>query len=213
MASKNMWDFNLQLFAENSEGQTEATQASDTTTSKDGENVSTNPFKTNSNTQTEENKEVKTYTEDEVRELLQKEADRRVSEAYKKWRKEMEKLKKEFELSQLSEKERIEAEKRMKEEELKQKEMELKKKEVDLETTKYLAENQLPSSLLEIVEPIDDFEKRKAFIEMYKETLEKEVQNRIKELEKGTFKRTTQNEPPTTGDPVKDALRQAFNFK
>ena len=62
--------------------------------------------------------ETKTYTEDEVRELLQRETDRRVSSALKKQEKDYQKK---MSLAQLDERERANAEKDMRIQELTEK--------------------------------------------------------------------------------------------
>lgn len=65
-----------------------------------------------------EGQQVKTYTEDEVRELLQRETDRRVSSALKKQEKDYQKK---ISLAQLDERERANAEKDMRIAELQEK--------------------------------------------------------------------------------------------
>lgn len=135
-----------------------------------------------------------TLTAKELAEKLQKEADRRVTEAMKKWEKKLEEEKekqaeelKKKELEKMSEAERAAAELKEKQEKIAKKEAELKRKELDIETTNLLVEKGLPKELVSLFENVLDAEKRNAAIEVIEAQIKKSVEERIKQMERGTF--------------------------
>lgn len=94
----------------------------------------------------------KTYTEEEVRALLQQEGDRRVTQALNKQRKEMEKKQAEADkLREMDESQRREYEYNKKVEELEQKEREFAIAQNKLEASKVLANRGLPVEFVEYV--------------------------------------------------------------
>ena len=94
----------------------------------------------------------KTYTEEEVRVLLQQEGDRRVSQALNKQRKEMEKKQAEAEkLREMDESQRKEYEYNKKVEELEAKEREFAIAQNKLEASKVLANRGLPVAFVDYV--------------------------------------------------------------
>ena len=99
---------------------------------------------TNQETQTEE----KTYTESEVRALLQAETDRRVSQALAKQER---KLKEAQQLELMSETEKWEYKLRQREEAIAQKEKELALAEMRAQTTKIMGEKGLSLDLVDLV--------------------------------------------------------------
>ena len=100
----------------------------------------------------EENTEPKTYTQEEVDALLQKEADRRVSEALKKAnRKNEEKLKEAQKLAQMNEQQKYEYELEQREKAITEKEKALALAENKNEASKILAEKGLSLSLVDFV--------------------------------------------------------------
>lgn len=135
-----------------------------------------------------ETPEVKTYSEDEVKSLLQKEADKRVTEALKK-REEEFKIKLEQErfeaerLAKLSEEEKAKEMKQKFENDLRQREIEITKKEMALKVTSLLAEKNLPINMAkylittdenETLNNINEFEKQ------FSEALDKQVSQKFK---------------------------------
>ena len=141
---------------------------------------------------TEEKQETKTYTQEELDELLQSETDKRVTQALKtakaKWEKEykeqLEKEKKEAErLSKLSAEEREKELLKQKEQELAEKERAIRMKELHLDTIEVLAEEGLPVGFAEFL--IKDNaettnENIKKFKKEWQEALSKAVDERIK---------------------------------
>jgi len=141
---------------------------------------------------TEEKQETKTYTQEELDELLQSETDKRVTQALKtakaKWEKEykekLEKEKKEAErLSKLSAEEREKELLKQKKEELAEKERAIRIKELHLDTIEVLAEEGLPVGFAEFL--IKDNaettnENIKKFKKEWQEALSKAVDERIK---------------------------------
>ncbi len=111
----------------------------------------------------------KTYTEEEVRALLQQEGDRRVSQALNKQRKEMEKKQAEAEkLREMDENQRREYEYNKKVAELEQKERDFAIAQNKLEASKVLANRGLPVQFVDYIVAddadtmmtnIDNFEK------------------------------------------------------
>lgn len=108
---------------------------------------------TSTETQETEGQETsKTYTEQEVQELLQRESDRRVSEALKKQeRKNAEKMREAQKLAQMNEAEKFQYELDQREAAIAAKERELAIAENKVEASKILAEKGLPVSLVDLV--------------------------------------------------------------
>ena len=151
----------------------------------------------------EEEKETKTYTEEELQALLQKEADKRVSEALKTNK---EKLEAEFQQRLEDEKNKVaetvnmtaeekakaefEAEKQAWEKE----KAEFEKQKLELATTKKLAEQGLPSEFALLVLGNDEEETDnniENFKEHWKNSLEKAVNERLS----GTAPKTGNSRP------------------
>lgn len=100
----------------------------------------------------QENNSAKTYTEEEVRELLQRESDRRVTEALKKAEKKNEQRVREAEkLAQMNEQEKYEYTLKQRELAIAEKEKELALAENKNEASKILAEKGLSLSLVDFV--------------------------------------------------------------
>ncbi len=151
----------------------------------------------------------KKYTEEDVKKLLQAEADRRVSEAQKKWQKQLDDMKKELELSKLSEQERLEAEKKAKEEEISKREKEIAKKELDFKTLEYLAEKKADKDLMKAVEGVAEFDERKKVIDYILKKVDEMTTERVKQLESGTFQQKPTQTPQLPNDP-KEAVKAIF---
>lgn len=141
------------------------------------------------NENVEENKETKTYTEEELQKLLQAEGDRRVTSAQKKWESEFqEKL--EAEKSQVEEMASMTAEERARAEFEKEKAEWLKEKsdfekeKLKLEATKVLDAEGLPISFVDYV-LTDTEEGIKENIKVFKEQWDKELDEAITERLKG----------------------------
>ncbi len=151
----------------------------------------------------------KKYTDDDVKKLLQTEADRRVSEAQKKWQKQLDDMKKELELSKLTENERLEAEKKAKEEEITKREKEIARKELDFKTLEYLTEKKADKDLMKAVEGVAEFDERKKVIDYILKRVDEMTTERVKQLESGTFQQKTTQTPPLPNDP-KEAVKAIF---
>lgn len=126
------------------------------------------------------NEEVKTYTQEEVMQLLQSEADRRVNEALKKQQK---KYEKQLSLSKLDDNERAKAEKDNRiaelEEQLAQYQIERNKSELK----SVLASRGLSAEFADIVVINDDIEASQANIDkldkLFKAAVKAEVEKRL----------------------------------
>lgn len=124
--------------------------------------------------------ETKTYTEDEVRELLQRETDRRVSSALKKQEKDYQKK---MSLAQLDERERANAEKDMRIQELTDKlaAFEVEKNKSELKSV--LAARGLSAQFADIVQITDDLEESQQRIDtldkLFREAVAAEVKKRL----------------------------------
>ena len=151
----------------------------------------------------------KKYTDDDVKKLLQTEADRRVSEAQKKWQKQLDDMKKELELSKLTENERLEAEKKAKEEEITKREKEIARKELDFKTLEYLTEKKADKDLMKAVEGVAEFDERKKVIDYILKRVDEMTTERVKQLESGTFQQKPTQTPPLPNDP-KEAVKAIF---
>ena len=158
-----------------------------------------------------------TLTQKELNERLQKEADRRVTEAMKKWEKKLEEEKekqaeelRKKEMEKMSQAERAAAELKEKQEKIAKKEAELKRKELDIETSNLLVEKNLPKELVSLFADVLDAEKRNAAIELIEVTVKKSVEERIKQMERGTFSPETdisayvRKRPQTIFDKIKE---------
>jgi len=151
----------------------------------------------------------KKYTDDDVKKLLQTEADRRVSEAQKKWQKQLDDMKKELELSKLSEQERLAAEKKAKEEEISKREQEIARKELDFKTLEYLTEKKADKDLMKAVEGVAEFDERKKVIDYILKRVDEMTTERVKQLESGTFQQKPTQTPQLPNDP-KEAVKAIF---
>lgn len=132
-------------------------------------------------TTTEQNK--KTYTQEEVDALLQKEADRRVSEALKKVNKKNELAIKEAQkLAAMNEQEKYEYELKQREEAIIAKERELALSENKNEASKILAEKGLSLNLVDFVvaEDADTMKKNIDLLDKaFKASVRSEIEKRI----------------------------------
>ena len=142
------------------------------------ENTTVNVNETTENTQAEET--AKTYTAEQVNELLQREADRRVNQALAKQKKEYEKK---LSLSSLDEQQRKDAEAQMKIEELQAQlaEFQIEKNKSELKSV--LGSRGLDVRFADIINITDDLEESQQNIEMldkiFKECVRKEVEKRL----------------------------------
>ena len=130
---------------------------------------------------------LKMYTEEQMRDLLQREADKRITEAQKTWQKKIDALKTEIEMSKLSEEEKAKEISKQKEKELQEKEQEIMRREADFNTMKLLADEKLPTELLGVFESVPDMDKRIKAIRLYREIYNKAVADYKNEREKGSF--------------------------
>ena len=128
----------------------------------------------------EQEKEVKTYTQEEVMALLQSEADKRVTQALKKQQKEYEKK---LSLSGLDEQQRKQAEKDMRIQELEDKLREFNIMQTKSEITKVLSARGLDTRFADLIEIGDDIEEAQARIDnldkLFKLAVKTEVEKRI----------------------------------
>ena len=124
--------------------------------------------------------EVKTYTQEEVNALLQREADRRVSGALAKQKKEYEKK---LSLSSLDEQQRKEAEAQMKIEELQSQlaEFQIEKNRSELKSV--LSSRGLSAEFADIINIGEDIEEAQAMIDkldkLFKQSVKSEVEKRL----------------------------------
>lgn len=131
--------------------------------------------------ETEQNDDsVKTYTAEEVNALLQKESDRRVTQALAKQKKEYEKK---LSLSSLDEQQRKEAEAQMKIEELQSQLAAFQIEKNKSELKSIMAARNLDVRLADIINITDDLEESQQNIEtldkIFKECVRKEVEKRL----------------------------------
>ncbi len=129
----------------------------------------------------------KRYTEAEVRKLMQSESDRRVTDALKKKEKEIADLKHAMELEKLSAEERKEAERKQREEELEEERKKLEADKLDYETIRHIADKKFEPALIEFVQPLGSMEERKKALTLFEKLVKTEVENRLKEMQKGSF--------------------------
>ena len=124
-----------------------------------------------------EGQEQKTYTEDEVHDLLQRECDRRITSALKKQAKEYEKK---LSLSKLDEAERATAEKDMRIEELQAKlaQYEVEKNKSELKSV--LSSRGLSAEFADLIQITDDLEESQARIGMLDRLFKQAVANEVK---------------------------------
>lgn len=130
-----------------------------------------------------ENTEPKTYTEEEVQELLQREADRRVSQALQKQeRKNAEKVREAEKLARMNEQEKYEYELQQREKAIEEKEKQLSLAENKNEAGKILAEKGLSLALVDFV-VAEDAETMKNNITIlekaFKQSVKDEVEKRL----------------------------------
>lgn len=157
---------------------------------------------TGSENETKEEKEVKTYTEQEVMALLQKESDRRVTQALNKQKKDYEKK---ISLSKLDEAARGEAEKDMRIQELEEKLKEYALLENKNEVVKVLSARGLSAEFADIVEVGEDLEQAQQRIDKLDKLIKAAVAAEVKaRLAKGV---------PATGsaassEPTKEEFRK-----
>lgn len=124
--------------------------------------------------------EKKTYTEEEVMSLLQKESDRRVSSALKKQAKDYEKK---LSLSKLDEQERATAEKDMRIQELTEKlaQYEIEKNKSELKSV--LSSRGLSAEFADLIQISEDLEESQARIDtldrLFKQAVAEEVKRRL----------------------------------
>ena len=127
-----------------------------------------------------EGQQVKTYTEDEVRELLQRETDRRVSSALKKQEKDYQKK---ISLAQLDERERANAEKDMCIAELQEKlaSYEIEKNRSELKSI--LSSRGLSAEFADLIQITDDMDESQQRIDtldkLFKAAVADEVKKRL----------------------------------
>ena len=128
--------------------------------------------------------ETKTYTQEEVEALLQKEADRRVSEALKKAEKKKEAAVKEAQkLAAMNEQEKYEYELKQRENAIAEKEKQLALMENKNEASKILAEKGISIALVDFI-VAEDAETMKTNIDLldkcFKESVKAEIEKRLK---------------------------------
>lgn len=138
---------------------------------------------TNLGNENQENKEVKTYTQEEVDALLQQETDRRISSAQKKWeKKSQEKVREAEKLAKLSEQERFQYELEQREKAIAEKEKQMALMENKAEASKALNERGISIALADFVvaEDADSMmENIKVLEEEFKKSVKAEVEKRL----------------------------------
>lgn len=128
----------------------------------------------------QQQEETKTYTQEEMLAMIQSEADKRVTQALKKQKKEYEKK---LSLSNLDEQQRAQAEKDMKIQELEEKLREFNIMQNRAEITKVLSARGLDSRFAELIDVGDDIEEAQSKIDsldkLFKAAVKLEVEKRI----------------------------------
>ena len=159
--------------------------AEDTNINVDGQNEGANGGagdnnNNNNNNGAGEGTEPKTYTQEEVLALLQKESDRRVTEALKK---QQQKYEKQLSLSKLDGDEREKAEKDNKIAELEEKLLEFQTERNKSELKSVLSSRGLSAEFADIIAISDDIEASQANIDkldkLFKEAVKAEVEKRL----------------------------------
>lgn len=153
------------------------------TENKNNTNTNTNNNNTDNNTNKGKEENKVTYTQEEVDALLQKEADKRVTEALKKQeKKNAEKIKEAEKLAKMNEQEKYEYQLKQREEAIEKKEHELALAENKNEASKILAEKGISLSLVDFV-VADDADTMKANIDLldkaFKASVKAEVEKRL----------------------------------
>ena len=158
--------------------------AEDTNINVNGQNEGANggagDNNNNNNNGAGEGTETKTYTQEEVLALLQKESDRRVTEALKK---QQQKYEKQLSLSKLDGDEREKAEKDNKIAELEEKLLEFQTERNKSELKSVLSSRGLSAEFADIIAISDDIEASQANIDkldkLFKEAVKAEVEKRL----------------------------------
>ena len=158
--------------------------AEDTNINVNGQNEGANggagDNNNNNNNGAGEGNEPKTYTQEEVLALLQKESDRRVTEALKK---QQQKYEKQLSLSKLNGDEREKAEKDNKIAELEEKLLEFQTERNKSELKSVLSSRGLSAEFADIIAISDDIEASQANIDkldkLFKEAVKAEVEKRL----------------------------------
>lgn len=147
-----------------------------------------------------ETNEQKTFTAEEVAEMLQKETDRRVQSALKK---QADKFEKKLSLSQLDEQEREKAEKDMRISELEEQLKEYSVLQNRSEITKTLSARGLDTRFAELIEVGDDIEEAQKKIETLDKMFREAVQTEVK-------KRLNTGSPKDTGKSAGELTKEEF---
>lgn len=154
--------------------------AEDTNINVNGQNEGTNGGAGDNNNGADEGTETKTYTQEEVLALLQKESDKRVTEALKKQQK---KYEKQISLSKLDGDEREKAEKDNKIAELEEKLLEFQTERNKSELKSVLSSRGLSAEFADIIAISDDIEASQANIDkldkLFKAAVKAEVEKRL----------------------------------
>lgn len=146
----------------------------------------------------EDQKETKTYSDEEVQKMLQSETDKRVSQALKtaqeKWQKEFEaKLEAEKseaeKLAKMSESEKQQAELQKMKEQFESERKQFMREKLELETVKQLSSNGLPTDFSKFV-LADDAETINNNIKSFKEQWEKAIEKAVNEKLQGVTPKT-----------------------
>lgn len=174
-------------------------------------NTSVNNVNTEGNAGTQnEGNEPKTYTAEQVNELLQKEADRRVNQALAKQKKEYEKK---LSLSSLDEQQRKEAEAQMKIEELQNQLAAFQMEKNKSELKSVLASRNLDVRFADIISITEDLEESQKNIEtldtLFKAAVKAEVEKRLA----GNAPKTSEEVKLTEKDIKKMSLMELSNLK
>ena len=154
----------------------------------------------------------KTYTDDEVKAMIQKEADRRVTEALKKkeekTKDEIAEAKKEaLELAKLSEKERIERERQKEIDDFKKEKAEFQREKLKLEAQQDLVKKGLNPIYAEFLVK-DDAEKTLKNINAFDEQYRKDLEEGIKAKLKGK----TPDKPESGSSEINPWKKSTFNL-
>lgn len=159
--------------------------------------------------------EPKTYTEEEVRKLLQQEGDRRVSEALKKSEKKIqERIEEAKKVAVMGEQEKFEYELKKKEEELQEREKALAIAENKSDGVLLLSEKKLPAEFISLVLS-DDSSKMKEKVNLLEKIFKNSVKEEVEKRIAGTSPKSGTNQTSiiTKKDFSKMTLREQADLR
>jgi hypothetical protein len=155
----------------------------------------------------------KTYTDEEIAKLIQSEADRRVTEAQKRWQKDTQKqLTEAQKLAKMSQEEQARYQMELKEAELAQRAKEFDMRETKIEAMKVLSQKGLPVELLDYI-TLEDASQTMAAINSLESLIKKEVAAQVSKRIGGTAPAAGVNTVSTAADFSKLSYTQKVELQ